>query len=34
VFQAEQPAMAMGQKSVKDTAETLCTKINAILAQK
>jgi len=34
VFQAEQPAMAMGQKSVKDTAEALCTKINAILAQK
>jgi len=26
--------MAMGQKSVKDTAEALCTKINAILAQK
>jgi ABC-type glycerol-3-phosphate transport system substrate-binding protein len=34
VFQAEQPAMAMGQKPVKDVLESLNAKINAILAQK
>jgi ABC-type glycerol-3-phosphate transport system substrate-binding protein len=34
VFQAEQPAMAMGQKPVKDVLESLTAKFNAILAQK
>jgi multiple sugar transport system substrate-binding protein len=34
VFQAELPAMAMGQKPVKDVLESMTAKFNAILAQK
>jgi ABC-type glycerol-3-phosphate transport system substrate-binding protein len=34
LFQAEYPAAAVGQKPLKDTLDSMCAKIDAVLAQK